>query len=264
MGLCFEQQTIFKHNWILDWIVKTIHCKEDKYKGRITGHFTSLCATARRVREVATPWNLQVPTQAHISAPSGWTPPPLPQKTDDGRLWTVNGRVKIQAQRSGRRYRWCSVLHQAITTIRRDFTAQVLLCFPRCQPEGGSKRGQRWQHTSAVGLLVQNPVSGRMVKTTTARQCSRLFIVLHRLSCHSTTLRPYLWGRWCRIITRIGSVGAALPVATLVWVPLRFLVAVLVREPRAEWCELTTQPFHDTERNGNIFAHQTNWKLNRS
>ena len=38
--------------------------------------------------------------------------------------------------------------------------------------------------------------------------------------------------------------------------PLRFLVAVLVREPRAEWCELTPQPVDDTDRNGKIFAHQ--------
>ena len=45
------------------------------------------------------------------------------------------------------------------------------------------------------------------------------------------------------IITNIGSVGAVLPcspggysgVGAGEWEPLRFLVAVLVREPRAEW-----------------------------
>ena len=34
--------------------------------------------------------------------------------------------------------------------------------------------------------------------------------------------------------------------------------------PRAEWWELTPQPFDDKERNEKIFAQQTRWKLNRS
>ena len=54
-----------------------------------------------------------------------------------------------------------------------------------------------------------------------------------------------------RINWDIGRAGAALS-------PLRFSVAVLVREPRAGWCELTPhQPADESERNGKTFAHQT-------
>ena len=39
--------------------------------------------------------------------------------------------------------------------------------------------------------------------------------------------------------------------------PFRFSVAVLLREPRVGWCELTSQPVDESERDRKVFSHLT-------
>ena len=103
-------------------------------------------------------------------------------------------------------------------------------------------------------MLVQNPAPVLMVKNPPLDISNSNCIPLTLLSLHNAPALlvespvSHQHKYWKR------GGGSALPY----WrKPLRFEVAVLVREPRAEWCELTPQPVDDADRNGKIFAHQT-------
>ena len=144
-------------------------------------------------------------------------------------------------------------------------------CFPGLFSWDVKHPGPRENTEEGSGGRVVGPKPGACAdgKKPTARQ---LEWQLYSVDSTAIAQRHGLWGRRCHIITSIGSVGVALPCSTGghlgvgagEWEPLRFLVAILVRESRAEWRELTSEPVDGTERNGQIFAHQARWKLNRS
>ena len=111
-------------------------------------------------------------------------------------------------------------------------------------------RGRKLKRVAAARL-----VGGRVVGPKPCACSNDRKPTVRCLSCQCTTPRPYLWGRrlshhkkyWKR------GGGSNLPSRRE---PLRLLVAVLVREPRTEWFELTPQPVDDSDRNEKTFAHQ--------
>ena len=104
--------------------------------------------------------------------------------------------------------------------------------------------------TGHVGGWVVGPKPGAWVDVPkpTARQSSRclFFFLLFSVDSPAIAQRP---GPTCgvagvapsQVLEAWGRLSPALPVATLVWEPLRFLVAFLVREPRAE-CQAASPP----------------------
>ena len=131
-------------------------------------------------------------------------------------------------------------LPRAVTTIRRDFTAKFLVCFP--EMSSLHIRGRKLKRVAAARYVDGRVVGPKLGACSNGQKPTASqfpwFPTLYSADSPAIAKRPgptYGVAGFAspHVLEAWGRLSPAPPRATLVWEPLRFLVAVLVREPRA-------------------------------